>query len=130
LFRKHKGETEMRERNEKPEDQILGAVATLAGLPVVIVATVLILTIPVSLYSSWIESTLWGWFVVPLFHLPPVSTWQMLALGTIVTCWRKKDRALKKEYYESSALVDGVVSILVTTLCFGVGWGIHHWILT
>jgi hypothetical protein len=43
-----------------------------------------ILLVASSLLRGWALSVLWGWFVVPFFHLPPLSIVLAIGLGLVV----------------------------------------------
>ena len=60
---------------EDKADADLAARHNAAGLRLII----LILNLPI---KGWVLSLFWGWFVVPLFGVPPMGVWQ--ALGVIL----------------------------------------------
>ena len=37
-----------------------------------------------TIFSAWVTCQLWGWFIVPIFHLDPLSMIQALGLGLII----------------------------------------------
>jgi hypothetical protein len=43
-----------------------------------------ILVVASSLLRGWALAVLWGWFVVPFFHLPPLSIVLAIGLGLVV----------------------------------------------
>lgn len=56
---------------------ILGVFGVMLGL---VVLTVLL--------HGWVLSTLWGWFVVPIFALPALGLWQAVGLSLFVSYFR------------------------------------------
>ena len=96
---------------------IVGAVVSLAAL----IAVRMVI-------DGWTLSVLWGWFMVPLFHLHYLTVWQAMGLGLVVTfaTWQKMPEveAPKKKWSEKVATL--VVEILVRpAIILGVGWVIH-----
>ena len=42
---------------------------------IVAVIVALAIIIPISLWYAFAAATLWGWFIVPFFAAPTLSTW-------------------------------------------------------
>jgi hypothetical protein len=42
----------------------------------------------VGLYATLVLTVLWGWFVVPAFHLSPISFWVMYGLTMLISLLR------------------------------------------
>lgn len=71
--------------------------------------------IPSALVSGWAISANWDWFVVPLFHLPPLSIWPAVGLDLTASCFlfRSRLRSLTND-----ELVFGVLDAFGTNLMF------------
>lgn len=52
--------------------------------------TVLLYTVSmgVALYTTFVLTVLWGWFVVPAFHVAPISFWVMYGLTMLIALLR------------------------------------------
>ncbi len=55
-----------------------------AGGAILLRLFVIIALIP--LYG-WCSSVLWGWFMVPILHLPPITVWQAVAIAFVLRCF-------------------------------------------
>jgi len=76
----------------------------------------LILMVPLTLWSGFVFSTLWGWFVVPLgmFHLGTVHAAGLLALLSMLTVGF---RSGEREFSEALSL-----AVLLPAFTLFLGW--------
>jgi len=56
----------------------------------IFVAIVLLAMIPLAILNGWILTILWGWFVVPIFHLPPLTIAPAMGLSLLVSYMTKE----------------------------------------
>lgn len=54
-----------------------------AVIAAVTIVAMLFIGIPIALYWAWAGTILWGWFIVPIFHVPAISVLQMY--GVVLT---------------------------------------------
>lgn len=83
-------------------------------LPAVVISTA---------WSGYVLSILWGWFVVPVFHLPGLSIAQAVGLA-IVVGMVTRDLNVKRE--EQDAMSAFAVPLLYNLLMLGIGWVVHQ----
>lgn len=83
-----------------------------------------------AIMNGWALSVLWGWFVVPLFNVPPLSIPTAIGFALVVgllTHQEQADNSKKKEMSDAiAALISrAVVSPLFTIF---VGWIVKSFI--
>lgn len=84
---------------------------------------VLMLSIPVTILRGYVLQIIWGWFVVPQFHVSPLNIPTALGIALLagfVTSDLTLDRSHKTEPWEY--LVTGAVTTLIYWL---MGWSYH-----
>lgn len=83
--------------------------ALFVGLAITLGFTVLVIAI--MLLRGLVLSVLWGWFAVPIFHLPELSIPQAIGLSILVSmlCYQR-DSNSKKETWEP--FVYGTITLL------------------
>lgn len=108
------------------EAAAVGVVASIVA-PVVI-ALIALLSTPFSLWRSWVFVQLWAWFVVPYFHLPPVSTWLVFGLFTLISLIRA-DYTVKKNPDETNWKSSLVLSTIGPAISLFAGYLVHHYAL-
>lgn len=58
----------------------------------------MLLIVPFSIaWKGWVFLWLWGWFVVPVFHLSTLTIPQALGLGCIASFWSTPPASTKSE---------------------------------
>lgn len=89
----------------------------------------IILSIVAILFSGFVTSFLWGWFMVPSFSLPPISTIQ--AIGIVLTLRMfvsnnscRKDNTDSDDRWQKD-MDATVASIFLSALVLGAGWILH-----
>lgn len=65
---------------DKENMTILGCFGVIALLVIIIPGSILM--------HGWVLSILWGWFVVPLFHLPVLSIPYAIGLASVVSMFK------------------------------------------
>lgn len=76
--------------------------------------------------SGWVLSVMWGWFVVPVFHLPDLTVWQAVGLSCIVAFLKSSsnnDNKTKTEVEIISNLL--VAAFFSPLLALGFAWIVH-----
>jgi hypothetical protein len=63
------------------------------------------------LWGGYVLSTLWGWFVAPLFNLPAITALQAASLALTVT-FGAKILTVVKEVGKTKTLEEGVIAII------------------
>lgn len=69
-----------------------------------------------SILNGWVLSILWGWFLVPIFGLPPLSIPQAIGVYLVVGFLTKQMDTTKDEYLDRSKM------IVATFLWPAVAW--------
>lgn len=80
-----------------------------------------------SMWSGYVLSILWGWFVVPTFGLPSLSVVTAIGIAIVVSYLTHQiytGREEKKEWSEKFADMIGY-GILKPLIALGFGWVVH-----
>lgn len=72
-----------------------------------VVAVALGSIIGITILSGFVMTAMWTWFVVPVFHVAPLTIPQAIGLGLIVGYWTKQDIE-KKEGDNATVYLLGV----------------------
>lgn len=96
------------------------------GLFVLVVASV----VGGSIMNGWALSVLWGWFVVPLFNMPPLSIATAIGFSLVVAMLTHQEQKSDGKKSSTTEVVAGVVSRVVLTplLTVFVGWIVKSFI--
>lgn len=106
-------------RNTDSTDAALGCLATIILIPISLILNGLVL------------STLWGWFIVPIFNLPGLSIGYAIGLGLIVGYLRYQeiDTGKKEEKAMVARVTEATVTIIARpAVAFLSGWIIHMFV--
>lgn len=92
-----------------------------------VIATIIGLTLSY-LYSAWALTILWGWFIVPTFHLTPLTVGMALGLIVVVNFLKitvnLSDKHEHQPYFV--ILLAGYFwTIYLPTITLAIGWIIH-----
>ncbi len=94
---------------------------------IVAVIAALAIIIPISLWYAFAATTLWGWFIVPFFAAPTLSTWQMWAVVLTLNAMKPRTSIHKETRevdWEKLSLV-----FLQPAVSIGLGAVVKFWIL-
>lgn len=104
---------------------------------IVVLGLFLLCLPPIVILSGYTLSTLWGWFVVPLFSLPALTIPYAIGLMIVVTFvfHKKQDsdsdevsKLVSTEDY-TKFLIDKIVYVLVfNAMTLGIGWVVTKFI--
>lgn len=86
-----------------------------------------LLALPFVYWKAHVFTILWGWFVVPYFHLPPLSPW--LVYGLITMYAMLKSETPKEDEPKTKWVAAYVGFIVSPAISLGIGWLIHHYAL-
>lgn len=93
----------------------LACVGLLISVPTVIVLSALV--------NGWALSVMWGWFVVPLFHLPAMSIVYAIGFSLVVGMFKPNTSSHDTRKKDTRELVTAVIAeILSPVLVVGIGW--------
>ena len=92
-----------------------GCVGAIAGLVALVVVG--------SLMSGWALSTLWGWFVVPLFGLPSLTIAQAIGLSAVVSLFRTTNTNSKSSDDDAFMMFAKSFAAVIFVPLLSVGWG-------
>jgi hypothetical protein len=91
-------------------------------IALVAVITVIIITIVNLVYTGYVASILWGWFIVPTFSLPQIST--SIAIGITMLFRLASPQQYKTNRFDKTeAFIVLVLSaFLPQTIALLIGW--------
>lgn len=85
-----------------------------------------LLAIPALLVDGWAAMTLWGWFVVPLFSLPPLTF--AYAIGLSLTVGFFTHQFIPRD---DSDLGKSIAFMFChPALAVGIGWVVKQWAMS
>lgn len=94
------------------------------GLSIFVAITI----IPLTIFSGFVITKLWMWFVIPAFGLQPLSIPLALGLGTLVSyfAWRQKDSEVGET---TKDFIKAMMVIYIRPALFLlIGW-IYSWFI-
>ena len=83
-----------------------------------------------SLFRGYALSVLWGWFMVPTLHLPPLGVVQAIGIAMVVGFLTHQDTSdiPKKERGMGEVIATAVaVAVLYPLLALLIGSVVHHY---
>ena len=83
---------------------MLSCLGILAWIPLMVIA------------RGWALSVLWGWFIVPMFHLPKVGIAQAIALSLVLSVYAKTESTRTSDEEKTHGISD-VVGRAIGNLC-------------
>ena len=94
---------------------------------IILTTLCLLLFIPLAMLNGWAISTLWGWFIVPVFHLSLLTMKQAIGFGLVIsylTSTPAHAATQKKETKDqfTNTLIIIVYNITKPLLAVAVGW--------
>lgn len=95
------------------------------GLFVMAVAVIVISIIA----NGWALTMLWGWFVVPLFNLPPLSIPYAIGIALIVKMLTNHSTSSDDKEKDISEIIASIIGILLSPITLVLfGWIVHSFI--
>ena len=73
-----------------------------------------------SCLSGWVLAILWGWFIVPIFHLPELRMWDAVGIALVASALTHQAHKEEREFAELLA-----IAICLPLFTLGFGWMIH-----
>ena len=114
----------------EPKKYTLGEVGISAVIVPLLFGFTFIATLPFALWKAYVITVLWGWFVVPYFHLPELPLWIAYGLMVIYGLWTV-EMTIRDE--PDKPKVKWAISFLMMTIgpaiSLGVGYLAHHFAL-
>lgn len=74
-----------------------------------------------AVWGGFIASILWGWFMVPVFGLPPISIPAAIGLGLVASCFVASSHKERDDKTEAWAHLIGVL-LAKPLLLLCIGW--------
>lgn len=109
----------------KSDEAVLGVSAAVLGLTAVIALSV----VWGGFWGGLALSVLWGWFVVPLFGLPALSTWQAYGLILVFRTMQAHTQAQKNTDGLGEMLAKSILGApFIAGLFLLVGWFVKAWV--
>ena len=72
--------------------------------------------------GGWALSTLWGWFIVPVFGLPSISIVQAIGISLLVGSFKGSSQSSRKDKTTSESLGEITVALLMPPFSVFLGW--------
>ena len=107
------------------------SVLTLIGSFVVAV----IFVVPLGIYNyivyGWALTMLWGWFAVPLFHVPALNIAQAIGISMIIRLFTPmpEDKGEEDKRETAKKVIDTVIALLVPFTTVGIGWVVYTYFI-
>lgn len=99
----------------KKSHEALAAASMILGIPLLF----LVVTIPMVAIKAFVVMKFWGWFVVPVFGLPPVSLVYMMGIVLMVHAMFPRPQVLKDAEPFWTSVCSGVAILFIV---FGIGY--------
>lgn len=96
---------------ETEKDWRLGCLSALALMPAS------------CLWTAWVVTRLWSWFVVPQFHMAPLSLTAVIGLNALILLYRHMPST--KQAKEESWSDLWLRALLIPAVALGVGYVAH-----
>lgn len=93
-----------------------------------LVVSIALLTVLGMFMNGWALSTIWNWFIPPVFHLVPLTLWQAVGVSMVFELFTgtnkiSKSQSDNKNTSATEALLTGVVTaILVPVFSVFFAW--------
>lgn len=79
-----------------------------------------------SMWRGYVFSILWGWFIVPVFHLPMLGIATAIGVAMVVSFLTHQ---LRKEETDNTAYGEVFGLVFFYPLVFlGIGWVVHQFV--
>lgn len=86
-----------------------------------IIFSLVVLIVVGTLMNGWALSTIWNWFMVPIFVLPSLTLWQAMGVSMVFELFTGTNRTKKKDSDTSGktytgALVESLALVILVPL--------------
>lgn len=78
------------------------------------------------MWSGYVLSIVWGWFIVPIFHLPPLTVAQAISVSLVFGLFRSHTSCAKDKDEPSWAPL--LTAFLAPLLVLAFGAILRHWL--
>jgi hypothetical protein len=95
-----------------------------------VVVVALAFVVPAALWTGWVASKMWGWFVVPQFGARPLPIATAIGLSWFVFLWFKKWPDDSKPTTIDTFSKSLAQTIVWPALVLLAGWIAQHWVPT
>lgn len=107
---------------------ILAVIGVVAGIFIGMIGVALVVVALGAILEGYVLTVLWGWFIIPIFHLPPLTIVPAIGIALVVgllTYHSNPDVEEKKRTgWEQFALLMGkLFARPLVVLAFG--WAVH-----
>jgi hypothetical protein len=99
----------------------VGAVLLILMTPLVM-AGMILMFIPLGLWSTWVELRLWHWFLMPYLGFRDISYWALYGVNIFIAQYQYKDHAKDRKTSMSSVFSIGIIGPAIALL---FGWFVH-----
>lgn len=89
------------------------------GIPL----SIIILMVVGSIMGGWALSTMWGWFIVPIFELPTLTIAQAAGVSCVAGLFRTVKVNQESNDNDFVVTIAKSVGVVVFVNLFAVGWG-------
>lgn len=101
-----------------------GEVAAFGILGPIMLGGVVVLMFPFQVYCAWCDMLVWNWFAAPYLHLPAMSLWVSVGIGTWMRLQTMSTKIVKDE---KTLLWRGITgSLFVHSAALLVAYIIHN----
>lgn len=73
--------------------------------------------------NGFVLSVMWGWFVVPVFHVPELGLWQVVGLAMVLQLFAGQTSVAREKTEDAGKAFMNV--FLLPFLILGLGWLVH-----
>ncbi len=93
----------------------------------VVMIFVMMMSSVISFWWGWAAAILWGWFMVPIFGAPSLTTLQCWAIALTLSLFRPRFTMQKSDPDELWNAIGGVA--LTPPISLVLGWAIKNWFM-
>lgn len=81
-----------------------------------------------TIVNGWALMTLWGWFIVPVFELPPLTTVQAIGVAMVISFLTKRHDLSEQRKRSTSEMISLLIgsSFLLPVVTVVIGFVVHQ----